>query len=194
MRWCILENPTNLTVITNSINVTDIERVTVTANELTKLCLFKNDSRIRQLVKEGTFVRVSKGRYLLFESIQNYIKTLKVQRDIQTAKNNDEISYNEERAKHEQIKRMQAELKLALMKGELHKSQDVEAVMTDMLSRIRSRFLQMPTKIAPLLEGKEAGEIKKILSEEVKEILEELKEYQPKDFINDDFIELGEKQ
>lgn len=174
--------------------MTDIERVTVTANELTKLCLFKNDSRIRQLVKEGTFVRVSKGRYLLFESIQNYIKTLKVQRDIQTAKNNDEISYNEERAKHEQIKRMQAELKLALMKGELHKSQDVEAVMTDMLSRIRSRFLQMPTKIAPLLEGKEAGEIKKILSEEVKDILEELKEYQPKDFINDDFIELGEKQ
>lgn len=194
MRWCILENPTNLTVISNSTKVTDIERVTVTANELTKLCLFKNDSRIRQLVKEGTFVRVSKGRYLLFESIQNYIKTLKVQRDIQTAKNNDEISYNEERAKHEQIKRMQAELKLALMKGELHKSQDVEAVMTDMLSRIRSRFLQMPTKIAPLLEGKEAGEIKKILSEEVKDILEELKDYQPKDFTNDDFIELGEKQ
>lgn len=194
MRWYILENLTNLTVISNSTNVTDIERVTVTAKELTKLCLFKNDSRIRQLVKEGTFIRVSKGRYLLFESIQNYIKTLKVQKDIQTAKNNDEISYNEERAKHEQIKRMQAELKLALMKGELHKSEDVEAVMTDMLSRIRSRFLQMPTKIAPLLEGKEAGEIKKILSEEVKDILEELKDYQPKDFTNDDFIELGEKQ
>ena len=87
---------------------------------------------------------------------------------------------------------MQAELKLALMKGELHKSDDVEAVMTDMLMRIRSRFLQMPTKVAPLLEGKEAGEIKRILYYEVREILEELKEYNPKEFKSDEFIELEE--
>ncbi len=174
-------------------NLTEIERVTVSAGVLKKLLLLKDDSRVRQLAGEGIFIRASKGRYLLFESLQNYIKTLKVQKDIALAEDKNDINYKTERAKLEQIKRMQAELKLALMKGELHKSSDVEMVMTDMLARIRSRFLQMPSKMTPLLVEKETGEIKKMLSNEVRDILEELKEYDPKDFYSEDFIEIEEK-
>ncbi len=173
--------------------MTEIERVTVSAGVLKKLLLLKDDSRVRQLAGEGIFIRASKGRYLLFESLQNYIKTLKVQKDIALAEDKNDINYKTERAKLEQIKRMQAELKLALMKGELHKSSDVEMVMTDMLARIRSRFLQMPSKMTPLLVEKETGEIKKMLSNEVRDILEELKEYDPKDFYSEDFIEIEEK-
>ncbi len=173
-------------------NFTEIERVTVSAGVLKKLLLLKDDSRVRQLAGEGIFIRASKGRYLLFESLQNYIKTLKVQKDIALAEDKNDINYKTERAKLEQIKRMQAELKLALMKGELHKSSDVEMVMTDMLARIRSRFLQMPSKMTPLLVEKETGEIKKMLSNEVRDILEELKEYDPKDFYSEDFVEIEE--
>ncbi len=173
-------------------NLTEIERVTVSAGVLKKLLLLKDDSRVRQLAGEGIFIRASKGRYLLFESLQNYIKTLKVQKDIALAEDKNDINYKTERAKLEQIKRMQAELKLALMKGELHKSSDVEMVMTDMLARIRSRFLQMPSKMTPLLVEKETGEIKKMLSNEVRDILEELKEYDPKDFYSEDFVEIEE--
>lgn len=172
--------------------MTEIERVTVSAGVLKKLLLLKDDSRVRQLAGEGIFIRASKGRYLLFESLQNYIKTLKVQKDIALAEDKNDINYKTERAKLEQIKRMQAELKLALMKGELHKSSDVEMVMTDMLARIRSRFLQMPSKMTPLLVEKETGEIKKMLSNEVRDILEELKEYDPKDFYSEDFVEIEE--
>ncbi len=173
-------------------NLTDIERVTVSASVLKSLLLLKDESRVRQLAGEGIFIRASKGRYLLFESLQNYIKTLKVQKDVQSAEAENDVDYKTERAKLEQVKRIQAELKLALMKGELHKSNDVERVMTDMLARIRSRFLQMPSKMAPLLAEKEAGEIKKMLSNEVRDILEELKEYDPKDFYNEDFVEIEE--
>ena len=144
--------------------MTEIERVTVSAGVLKQLLMFKDDSRVRQLAGEGIFIRASKGRYLLFESLQNYIKTLKVQKDVQSAEAENDVDYKTERAKLEQVKRIQAELKLALMKGELHKSNDVERVMTDMLARIRSRFLQMPSKMAPLLAEKETGEIKKMLS------------------------------
>lgn len=172
--------------------MTEIERVTVSAGVLKQLLMFKDDSRVRQLAGEGIFIRASKGRYLLFESLQNYIKTLKVQKDVQSAEAENDVDYKTERAKLEQVKRIQAELKLALMKGELHKSNDVERVMTDMLARIRSRFLQMPSKMAPLLAEKEAGEIKKMLSNEVRDILEELKEYDPKDFYNEDFVEIEE--
>ncbi len=173
-------------------NLTDIERVTVSASVLKSLLLLKDESRVRQLAGEGIFIRASKGRYLLFESLQNYIKTLKVQKDVQSAEAENDVDYKTERAKLEQVKRIQAELKLALMKGELHKSNDVERVMTDMLARIRSRFLQMPSKMAPLLAEKETGEIKKMLSNEVRDILEELKEYDPKDFYNEDFVEIEE--
>ncbi len=171
-------------------NLTEIERVTVSAGVLKQLLMFKDDSRVRQLAGEGIFIRASKGRYLLFESLQNYIKTLKVQKDVQSAEAENDVDYKTERAKLEQVKRIQAELKLALMKGELHKSNDVERVMTDMLARIRSRFLQMPSKMAPLLAEKETGEIKKMLSNEVRDILEELKEYDPKDFYSEDFVEI----
>lgn len=173
-------------------NLTEIERVTVSAGVLKQLLMFKDDSRVRQLAGEGIFIRASKGRYLLFESLQNYIKTLKVQKDVQSAEAENDVDYKTERAKLEQVKRIQAELKLALMKGELHKSNDVERVMTDMLARIRSRFLQMPSKMAPLLAEKETGEIKKMLSNEVRDILEELKEYDPKDFYSEDFVEIEE--
>lgn len=173
-------------------NLTDIERVTVSASVLKSLLLLKDESRVRQLAGEGIFIRASKGRYLLFESLQNYIKTLKVQKDVQSAEAENDVDYKTERAKLEQVKRIQAELKLALMKGELHKSNDVERVMTDMLARIRSRFLQMPSKMAPLLAEKETGEIKKMLSNEVRDILEELKEYDPKDFYSEDFVEIEE--
>ena len=173
-------------------NLTEIERVTVSAGVLKQLLMFKDDSRVRQLAGEGIFIRASKGRHLLFESLQNYIKTLKVQKDVQSAEAENDVDYKTERAKLEQVKRIQAELKLALMKGELHKSNDVERVMTDMLARIRSRFLQMPSKMAPLLAEKETGEIKKMLSNEVRDILEELKEYDPKDFYSEDFVEIEE--
>lgn len=173
-------------------NLTEIERVTVSAGVLKKLLLLKDESRVRQLAGEGIFIRASKGRYLLFESLQNYIKTLKIQKDAQLAEAENDIDYKTERAKLEQVKRIQAELKLALMKGELHKSKDVEVVMTDMLTRIRSRFLQMPSKMAPLLAQKETGEIKKMLSNEVHDILEELKTYDPKDFYSEDFVEIEE--
>lgn len=173
-------------------NITEIERVTVSAEVLKKILLFKDDSRVRQLASEGIFIRASKGRYLLLESIQNYIKTLKIQKDIQTTEQNSDVNYEVERAKLEQVKRMQAELKLALMKGDLHESKDVEAVMTDMLARIRSRFLHMPTKLAPLLAEKDTEKIKKMLSDEIRDILEELKEYDPKDFQSDEFVELEE--
>ena len=172
--------------------MTEIERVTVSAGVLKQLLMFKDDSRVRQLAGEGIFIRASKGRYLLFESLQNYIKTLKVQKDVQSAEAENDVDYKTERAKLEQVKRIQAELKLALMKGELHKSNDVERIMTDMLARIRSRFLQMPSKMAPLLAEKETGEIKKMLSNEVRDILEELKEYDPKDFYSEDFVEIEE--
>lgn len=177
-----------------STKVESVEKVTVAAGVLAEL-LGVTDRRIRQLAEEGILLRTSKGRYLLAESVKNYIKTLKITTDI---KNGDEVEddipdLEIERGLHERVKRKQSELKLALMKGELHKSNDVQSVMSDMLSNFKSKLLNLPSKISPMLVGKEnVGEIKDVLTNEMHTALKELKEYNPKDFQSDDYIEFDD--
>lgn len=171
--------------------IDDVERVTVSSGVMEGL-LGVTDSRVRQLAREGVLTRASKGRYLLYESVRNYIKTLKIQSDMKNGGNGEgEIDYEEEHAKLERAKRQQAELKLALMKGELHKGTDVELVMNDMLASVRGKLLNLPSKISPRVAMKsDTGTIQRILTEEIHEALYELKNYDPKDFYSEEFVEV----
>ena len=147
--------------------------------------------RIRQLAEEGIVVRAAKGRYKLKDSIMNYILTLKVAMEAAGTDSPDgELDLEEEKAIHERVKRHISELKLQVMKGELHSSGDVERVMTDMLVSIRARLLAMPTKLAPLLVARnDAGYIRTAINREVLDALNELKDYNPKDFHGDELVD-----
>lgn len=74
------------------------------------------------------------------------------------------------------------------MKGELHKAEDVKTVMTDMLASFKTRLMNIPSKTAPILENRDAMYIKDRLTKEVLEVLNELKDYNPKDFYSDEYI------
>lgn len=174
--------------------IEDISSVTVSASVLGDL-LGVTDRRVRQLAEEGIFIRVSKGRYSLPESIKNYITTLKMQNDILTSGQEEGIDLELEKAIHERIKRHQSEIKLALMKGEVHRSDDVEQVMTDMLTSFRTRLLNIPSKVAPMLVARnEAGHIRDMLTNEMVEVLEELKDYDPTKFYGEDYIDYDEDE
>lgn len=80
-------------------------------------------------------------------------------------------------------------MKLQTMKGELHKADDVRHVMTDMLSSFKTRMMNIPAKVAPVLEDRDAGYIKERLTSEVTEALNELKDYNPADFYSDEYVE-----
>ena len=99
------------------------------------------------------------------------------------------MNIDEEKALHERVKRHISELKLQTMKGELHKAADVEKVMTDMLSAFKTRVLNVPSKVAPILEDRDAGYIKDRLTSEMTEVLNELKDYDPKAFYSDEYVE-----
>lgn len=173
---------------TDSIKITDISAITVNSAVLEKI-IGVSDRRIRQLAKENILVRAAKGRYKLMDSIINYILTLKVEMESSSVQSLDgEIDLEEEKAIHERVKRHISELKLQTMKGDLHKSADVERVMTDMLVSVKTRLLSMPAKLAPLLVARsEIDYIRAALNREVLEALNELKDYNPKDFRSDDF-------
>ncbi len=177
----------------DSIKTTDISAITVNSSALEKI-IGVSDRRIRQLAEENIIIRAAKGRYKLMDSITNYILTLKVQMEANNAKSVDgEIDLEEEKAIHERVKRHISELKLQTMRGELHKSEDVERVMMDMLASVRAKLLSMPTKLAPILVSRsEIDFVRNTINREVMEALNELKDYNPKEFYSDEYVAMGE--
>lgn len=150
------------------------------------------DGWIRQLTDQGIVKRERHGKYMLIESTKNYITFLKVNNRKKKAVVDDGevLILDAERAKHERLKREITELKLLLMKGQLHKSEDVEYVMTDMIARFRDRVMGMPSKLALKLEGKNRVDIQDVLTEELQAALNELGEYSPSDFYSDEHIDV----
>lgn len=174
---------------TESAKVTDIDSLTVSAAVLGNI-FGVTDRRIRQMAEEGIIVRAAKGRYNLVDSLKNYILSLKLAVDSNDSDNPDgELKFEEEKALHERVKRHISEMKLQTMKGELHKADDVRHVMTDMLSSFKIRMMNIPAKVAPVLEDRDAGYIKERLTSEVTEALNELKDYNPADFYSDEYVE-----
>lgn len=174
---------------TESAKVTDIDSLTVSAAVLGNI-FGVTDRRIRQMAEEGIIVRAAKGRYNLVDSLKNYILSLKLAVDSNDSDNPDgELNFEEEKALHERVKRHISEMKLQTMKGELHKADDVRHVMTDMLSSFKTRMMNIPAKVAPVLKDRDAGYIKERLTSEVTEALNELKDYNPADFYSDEYVE-----
>lgn len=173
----------------DSAKITSIDSITVSAAVLGDL-FSVSDRRIRQMAEEGTLARAAKGRYKLADSIKSYLLTLKLAADTAGIDLDEgEIDLDEEKGLHERVKRHISELKLQIMKGELHKAEDVQAVMMDMLASFKTRVMAIPSKAAPVLENRDAAYIKNRLTDEVIEVLNELKDYNPKMFYSDEYIE-----
>ena len=172
--------------------VENIDSLTVSSAVLADL-LGVTDRRVRQLASEGIFTRVSKGRYNLPDSIKTYLNMLKMEKDIVNSYTNGELDLEQERAIKVRVERHQAEIKLALMRGEIHKAEDVEQVMVDMLTSFRTRLLNIPPKLAPILaEKKNKAVIQEIINDELIEVLHELKDYNAEDFYSKEYIDYDE--
>lgn len=161
----------------------------VTTKELSEI-LDLSPRRIQQLAKENALVRASRGKYDLPSSIQAYI-------EYTNEPNPDELDKTEEETLWTRARRRKAELELNIMQGEVHKSEDVEKVMNDMLGSFRAQLLVLPGKLAPLLiMQNEVEVIKSIIKDYIYEAMEEMSTYNPHTFYaksNDDLsIEIEE--
>ncbi|GEB35295.1 hypothetical protein [Brevibacillus parabrevis] len=168
----------------------DQHEMLFTTKQMTEL-LNLTARRIQQLAEEGVLVREQRGKYRAIESLKRYIRY--IQEREPTEEN--EVDYYREKALHEKAKREKTELQVAVMKGELHRSEDVAAVMDDMVTSFRARCLALPTKIAPqLLDKKAIAEVQAILTSEIHEALTELSTYDPATFHvrNEEYVEVNE--
>lgn len=175
---------------TESAKITDVDSMTVSVGVMANIFSL-SERRVRQMAEEGIVVRASKGRYKLVESLKNYTLALKLSAEGANVDNPDgEINIDEEKALHERIKRHISELNLHVMMGSLHKAEDVERVMMDMLASFKTRIMNIPSKVAPALENRDTAYIKDRLMKEVLEVLNELKDYNPKDFYSDEYVDV----
>ncbi len=146
----------------------------------TELAIVLNLSarRIHQMAQDGTLMTVSRGRYLLCDSVQRYINFLS------------KPTVDEEDAKMEKAKRIsEAQIKAAKatvakleadeLKGKMHRSEDVAAMTEDLIYTIRGALNALPGRLAiDVAAASSAAEAAEIIRKEVYKIMRELADYQ----------------
>lgn len=127
--------------------------------------------RISQLVDEKivTLNEADNNAVCLVESLQNYYQSKQSRED-----GKGKVNYWEERGLLTRTQRKAAELKLRQMKGELYRADSVDAFIVETLTNFRNKFSGFGAKLSPQLEGKNVGEINKILNAECDDLLNEL--------------------
>lgn len=136
--------------------------------ELAKL-LNITQRRVNQLAEEKIITRQPEGDFVLPEAIAEFY-SFKFQSD-------EAIDFMAEKALHEKAKRELAELELQKRRNEVHDAADVELVMTDMLTNLRSQLLGLPAKMAPQLANRDKDFIDQALTDEIHARLTELSDY-----------------
>lgn len=138
--------------------------------------------RVNQLAKEGIIdVTREKGtnKYDLFPTIQKYIKFLSDRANGREGCGNkwEEMKQQAE-AELKSSKAAVAKLQQQEFEGKMHCSEDVEAVMTDLVYTIRSMLMALPGRLAmDVTTAKSAAEASVIIRTEVHKVLEELANY-----------------
>lgn len=141
--------------------------------ELAKL-LNITQRRVNQLAEEKIITRQPEGDFVLPEAIAEFY-SFKFQSD-------EAIDFMAEKALHEKAKRELAELELQKRRNEVHDAADVELVMTDMLTNLRSQLLGLPAKMAPQLANRDKDYIDQTLTDEIYARLTEISDYSPEMF------------
>lgn len=166
----------------------DIDKLTCTQKALAE-ALNLSTVRIYQLIKEGIVVRDpndKKGGVFLVESCRNYWRM----KNRKNAITDDGvlIDIEKERALHEAADRKLAELKLAKLEGRVFDATTVELKHVEVLSNLRTRLLGLPAKLAPEIEMLDEAGIEKLLTREIEEALDELPEYSPELYLDEEVI------
>lgn len=80
----------------------------------------------------------------------------------------DRISYEEARRRREAAEAQRAELQLAELRGDLVRAADIKAALSRRVASLRESFLQMPSRLVPLLVAQpQAAHMDRLLRDEI---------------------------
>ena len=138
--------------------------------------------RVEQLKTEGVIKGQGKPtKYDLLPTIQAYIRYLSDKANGREKKETDSQLETEKLTAEKRIKMAKAEmaeLELKELKGDLHRSSDVEAITTDHVMAVRSMLMALPGKLAvDLATIQTAPEAAERIKQEVYAVLQQLSDY-----------------
>lgn len=140
--------------------------------------------RVQQLAKEGIISTTKQGnanKYDLFLTVQKYIAYLSDKANSREMSETDKKSEERKLEAEADLKRAKADiamLQLEELEGKMHRSEDVEDVMTDLVYSIRSMLMALPGRLAvDVTSANSAAEASEIIRVEVYKVLEEMSNY-----------------
>ena len=160
--------------------IDDYANVVVTGRELASV-LGLSENSIRSLRKRGVIQairsRINKNEYQLGPAVRGYLQ-FKCGQDSPS-----EADFHRERALKERANRQLREILLEQTRNQLHHCDDVRAIVGDSNAQIRSQLLAFGNLLALQVTGKtDPAEVKTIIDEQVRKVLNELIKYKPQDY------------
>ncbi len=150
-----------------------------------------DERRVQQLAKENIIPAVRKRPYQfdLNETVKAYIQYLKEKANGREQKDaSDEKSTSDKLRAEADLKKYKAkmtELQLKEMEGKMHRSEDVEAAVNDLVYNVRSMIMALPGRLAVnVVNAENANEASEMIRVECSMILNELAEhrYDPEEY------------
>lgn len=142
----------------------------------------KSNQWIGQLVNQGTINKTRTpygGMFEIKSTMRAYIDE-RVSGDDKARKEEEEIERNKLKAEVT-LKAAKAGKETLLyeeLKGKMHRSEDVEALTTDLVFTIRGALMALPGRLATAVaDAKDAAEVSSIITKEVYDVLGELSQY-----------------
>lgn len=142
------------------------------------------DRRVQQLAKEGVIPTAQQRPYKfdLLPTVQAYIKHLSDKANGKEQKSTDTVQAESDKLRAEadlkQSKAKIAEMQLKELEGTMHRSEDVEAMTSDLVYTVRSMIMALPGRLAmDVIQAGTAAEASAIIRAECYKILDELSNY-----------------
>ena len=142
---------------------------------------------VRRLQTEGVLTLARdesgqelRGRWDLYANNIAYIRYLRRRSELDDTSESQYIQLRNRRAAADAER---AELELKLYKGQLHRSEDINFVLTNMLTAAKSRMLAIPSRVTRLILGMtDFQKIYDLIYKEIEAVLSELKDFNRKMF------------
>ena len=133
--------------------------------------------RVQQLAQDGTLPTARKGRFLLADSVQRFIR-------FSTAVPVDEEDLKIEKTRRmseaqiKASKAMMAKMEAEELKGLMHRAEDVAAITEDLVYTIRSALMALPGRLAVDVSACDTpAEASDVIRREVNKVMRELADY-----------------
>ncbi len=154
-----------------------------------ELCEYLNLSgrRIRTLATEGIVVKTKAGRYDLKKSVSGYVDFIKdTKKEEKQGIEKIKLAREAEGLMHDKFKKRKTELQVMQLEKTMLLTEDVIDMWSDFATMVKSKLLNIPTKLAPQLTGiDDVNTIKKAISVEVSEALNEIADFDLNKFESD---------